>query len=283
MQARRQEYSAKIALMTAKLQALSSPSSVVFLCFTQDTDGKLDLSTELARERKAQIADLQRQNKARASDCLLISQLTFFSGLGEQTERCPTAGCAACMFLTFKRHNCTLLLQGSCRIADRWHGGAQTAFQEGQGGHLFSSLLRLPILKLRRLSSRAPTDAVALAKKHDVSSRRVWHACAFDGLCVDMLELLLTSADLQAPSQERLRHRSSCRLRRRSGSVTGSRNGSVAGAAPSQEQLQAPSQERLRHRSSCRLRRRSGSVTGARNGSVAGARNGSVTGAVARC
>ena len=111
------------------------------------------------------------------------------------------------MFLTFKRHNCTLLLQGSCRIADRWHGGAQTAFQEGQGGHLFSSLLRLPILKLRRLSSRAPTDAVALAKKHDVSSRRVWHACAFDGLCVDMLELLLTSADLQAPSQERLRHR----------------------------------------------------------------------------
>ncbi|CAJ1349129.1 unnamed protein product, partial [Effrenium voratum] len=47
-QARRQEYSAKIALMTAKLQ---------------DTDGKLDLSTELARERKAQIADLQRQNK----------------------------------------------------------------------------------------------------------------------------------------------------------------------------------------------------------------------------
>ena len=238
--------------MTAKLQALSSPSSVVFLCFTQDTDGKLDLSTELARERKAQIADLQRQNKARASDCLLISQLTFFSGLGEQTERCLTAGCAACMFLTFKRHNCTLLLQGSCRIADRWHGGAQTAFQEGQGGHLFSSLLHLPILKLRRLSSRAPTDAVALAKKHDVSSRRVWHACAFDGLCVDMLELLLTSADLQAPSQERLRHRSSCRLRRRSGSVTGS---------------------------SCRLRRRSGSVTGARNGSVTGARNGSVTGA----
>ncbi|CAJ1344967.1 unnamed protein product, partial [Effrenium voratum] len=48
LKARRQEYSAKIALMTAKLQ---------------DTDGKLDLSTELARERKAQIADLQRQNK----------------------------------------------------------------------------------------------------------------------------------------------------------------------------------------------------------------------------
>ena len=261
MQARRQEYSAKIALMTAKLQALSSPSSVVFLCFTQDTDGKLDLSTELARERKAQIADLQRQNKARASDCLLISQLTFFSGLGEQTERCPTAGCAACMFLTFKRHNCTLLLQGSCRIADRWHGGAQTAFQEGQGGHLFSSLLHLPILKLRRLSSRAPTDAVALAKKHDVSSRRVWHACAFDGLCVDMLELLLTSADLQAPS--------------RSGSVTGAVAGSVAGAAPSQEQLQAPSQERLRHRSKERLCHRSEERLRHRSGSV--------TGAVARC
>ena len=58
LQARRQKYSAKIALMTAKLQALPSPSSVVFLCFTQDTDGKLDLSTELARERKAQVADL---------------------------------------------------------------------------------------------------------------------------------------------------------------------------------------------------------------------------------
>ena len=188
------------------------------------------------------IADLQRQNKARASDCLLISQLTFFSGLGEQTERCPAAGCAACMFLTFKRHNCTLLLQGSCRIADRWHGGAQTAFQEGQGGHLFSSLLRLPILKLRRLSSRAPTDAVALAKKHDVSSRRVWHACAFDGLCVDTGSVT-GAAPSQAPSQERLRHRSSCRLRRRSGSVTGARNGSVAGAAPSQEQGTAPSQE----------------------------------------
>ena len=113
---------------------------------------------------------------------------------------------------------------------------------------MFSSLLHLPILKLRRLSSRAPTDAVALAKKHDVSSRRVWHACAFDGLCADVLELLLTSADLQAPSQER---------------------------------LQAPPQERLRHRSEERLRHRSGSVTGAVAGSVTGAVAGSVAGAVA--
>ena len=134
----------------------------------------------LARERKAQFADWQRQNKARASDCLSIPQLAFFQDLEKKLKDAQQRA-APCMFLTFKRHNCTLLLQGSYRIADRGHGGAQTAFQEGQGGHLFSSLLHLPILKLRRLSSRAPTDAVALAKKHDVSSRRVWHACAFDG------------------------------------------------------------------------------------------------------
>ena len=72
--------------MTAKLQALSSPSSVVFLCFTQDTDGKLGLSTKLARERKAQVADLQRQNKARASDCLLISQLAFSQDLEKKLK-----------------------------------------------------------------------------------------------------------------------------------------------------------------------------------------------------